>query len=179
MPDVVGRPRSEAIGQHDAQGYRDQPSELITHMYPPNSSYGIHDIIGRPANLLILDVAPPPPPPASGFIGLLDFVGYSVGKSSAVNVGFKGLLDFIGYSVGLAATGFPTQYAGLRVYYQGAVHDVCLVAVADAPAGMGAVPRIRKGGVTYAVYLVETGDTDATPVRIKTTTGTKAVRRKT
>lgn len=144
------------------------------YLYPVPSDANPHDV--RLCDPTVLCGGAPP---SVGFIGLLDFVGYSVGKSSAVNVGFKGLLDFIGYSVGLAATGFPTQYAGLRVYYQGAVHDVCLVAVADAPAGMGAVPRIRKGGVTYAVYLVETGDTDATPVRIKTTTGTKAVRRKT
>ena len=74
---------------------------------------------------------------------------------------------------------FPTQYAGLRAYYNGAVRELCLVAAADANTGMGAAPMLRKGGVTYAVYLVETTDPDATPVRIRTSTGTKAIRIKT
>lgn len=77
------------------------------------------------------------------------------------------------------ATGgsFPTQFAGLRVWHSGAVVSLCLVATADAPAGMGASPRVRKGGTTYAVYLVETSDPDASPVRIRTSAGTKAARR--
>ena len=75
--------------------------------------------------------------------------------------------------------GFPTQYAGLRTYYGGAVRELCLVAVADAPAGMGGVPRVYKGGTPYAVYLVETTDPNATPVRLRTSTGTKAIRVKT
>ena len=74
---------------------------------------------------------------------------------------------------------FPTQFAGLRVYYGGAVRELCLVAEADAPTGMGGVIKIDKGGTLYAVYLVETIDPDATPVRVRTTTGTKAVRIKT
>lgn len=74
---------------------------------------------------------------------------------------------------------FPTQYFGLKVYFQGAVRDLCLVATADAPAGMGAVPRIYKGGTPYAIYLVETGDTNASPVRLRTSAGTKAIRKKT
>ena len=74
---------------------------------------------------------------------------------------------------------FPTQYAGLRAYYNGAVRELCLVAAADANTGMGAAPMLRKGGVTYAVYLVETTDPDATPVRIRTSVGTKAIRIKT
>jgi hypothetical protein len=74
---------------------------------------------------------------------------------------------------------FPTQYAGLRTYYGGAVRELCLVAAADANTGMGAAPMIRKGGTTYAVYLVETTDPNATPVRVRTSTGTKAIRVKT
>lgn len=74
---------------------------------------------------------------------------------------------------------FPTQYAGLRTYYGGAVRELCLVAVADAPSGMGGVPRVYKGGTAYAVYLVETSDPNATPVRLRTSTGTKAIRVKT
>ena len=75
--------------------------------------------------------------------------------------------------------GFPTQYLGLRTYYHGAVQDLCLVAQADAPAGMGGVWKLSKNGTLYAVYLVETTDPNATPVRVKTTTGVKSVRIKT
>lgn len=75
--------------------------------------------------------------------------------------------------------GFPTQYPGLRTFYGAAVHDLCLVAVADAATGMGGVPMIDKNGTTYAIYLVETSDPDATPIRMQTTTGTKAIRAKT
>lgn len=87
----------------------------------------------------------------------------------------------LGFAMVWAAGGaaFPTQYFGLKAYYRGAVKDLCLVAVADAPAGMGGVPRVRKGGVTYAVYLVETSDPNASPVRVRTSTGVKAVREKT
>ena len=69
---------------------------------------------------------------------------------------------------------FPTQYPGLRVYYGGAVRSLCLVAVADAPTGD--TPMVRKGGTTYAVYLVDTTDPDASSVRLRTNDGTKAIR---
>lgn len=74
---------------------------------------------------------------------------------------------------------FPTQYSGLRIRKSGVTYDLCLVAVADAPTGMGGQPRIYKGGTAYAIYLVETTDPDASPLRMRTTTGTKAVRLKT
>ena len=76
-------------------------------------------------------------------------------------------------------SGFPTQYAGLRTYYNAAMRELCLVAVADAPTGMGGVLKVDKAGTTYAVYLVETSDPNATPVRVQTSTGTKAIRIKT
>ena len=44
---------------------------------------------------------------------------------------------------------------------------------------MGGMPVIRKNGVNYAVYLVETSDADASSVRLKTTTGIKSIRLKT
>ena len=44
---------------------------------------------------------------------------------------------------------------------------------------MGGVPKLRKGVTDYAVYLVETTDPNASPFRIRTTTGTKAIRKKT
>jgi hypothetical protein len=75
--------------------------------------------------------------------------------------------------------GFPTQYFGLKVYYGGAVRDLCLVAEADAPSGMGGVIKVRKSSGTFAVYLVETSDGNASTVRVRTATGTKAIRLKT
>lgn len=74
---------------------------------------------------------------------------------------------------------FPTQFFGLKAYYQGAVKDLCLVAEADAPSGMGGVLKVHKGGTNYAVYLVETTDPDASPVYVRTSTGVKAIREKT
>ena len=75
--------------------------------------------------------------------------------------------------------GFPTQYSGFKIQKTGSTIELCLVAEADAPSGMGGVLKIRKGGATYALYLVETSDGNASPVRIRTTTGTKAIRLKT
>ena len=79
-----------------------------------------------------------------------------------------------------AVLGFPTQFAGLR-WWDGAVAvDMCLVAQADGPAGMGAVLTIQgSGGSIYAVYLVETSDANASPMQIDTSAGTKAIRNKT
>lgn len=74
---------------------------------------------------------------------------------------------------------FPTQYSGFRTWYGGSMRELCLVAVADAPTGMGGVVKVRKAGTDYAVYLVETTDPDASSVRVETTTGTKSVRLKT
>jgi hypothetical protein len=71
------------------------------------------------------------------------------------------------------------QFLGLRAFYHGVVNDLCLVAEADAPAGMGGVVKLRKNGATYAVYLVDPADPNATPVRIRTTTAVQAVRVKT
>lgn len=86
------------------------------------------------------------------------------------------LPTFLSIDFELGDSTFPAQYSGLRIY-DGAVRELCLVATADAPAGD--CPRIRKGGTTYAIYLVDTGDPNASPVRIRTNDGTKAVRLKT
>jgi hypothetical protein len=75
-----------------------------------------------------------------------------------------------------AGDAFPTQYAGLR-FYKGTVQELCLVALADAPAGNQI--RIRKGGTDYAAYLVDTSDGNASAVRVRTSAGTKAIRLKT
>jgi len=79
----------------------------------------------------------------------------------------------------LGGSSFPTQYSGLRTYYAGAMKELCLVAVADAPSGMGGVLKVDKNGTIYAVYLVETSDGDASSVRMRTSTGTKSIRLKT
>lgn len=71
---------------------------------------------------------------------------------------------------------FPTQYAGLR-FFKGTVRELCLVAVSDAPAGDRLT--INKNGTLYAVYLVDTTDPNASPIRVHTNDGTKAIRLKT
>jgi hypothetical protein len=71
------------------------------------------------------------------------------------------------------------QFAGLRVWIAGAVRELCLVAVADAPTGMGGVLTVNKNGTYYSAYLVEVGGIEASPVMIQTTTGVKAIRNKT
>ena len=73
---------------------------------------------------------------------------------------------------------FPTQFFGLRTFYSGAVVDLCLVATADAPTGMGGQLFVDKSG-TRCIYLVETTDPQASKVRIRTSTGTKSIRLKT
>lgn len=79
----------------------------------------------------------------------------------------------------VAPPGFPTQYEFLRVYDDGAVKALSVVATADAPGGMGGQLRIMKGGTVYAVYLVETTDPNASTVRLRTSSGTKSLRWKT
>jgi hypothetical protein len=93
-----------------------------------------------------------------------------------------GLLPFLAIDprfLEFPGAAFPTQYLGLRAFFQGAVKDLCLVDVANAPAGMGGIIKINKVGTIYAVYLVETTDPDASPLRIQTSTGIKAIRLKT
>lgn len=85
----------------------------------------------------------------------------------------------VGWELLPSGGAFPTQYLGLRCYFHSAVQDLCLVAEADAPSGMGGAIKLDKNGTLYAVYLVETTDPDASPVRVETTAGTKAVRLKT
>jgi len=75
--------------------------------------------------------------------------------------------------------GFPTQFFGLKMFYQAAIRDLCLVAEADAPPSMGGVLKVRKGATSYVAYLVEVTDPEASPFYIRTTTGTKAIRKKT
>lgn len=80
---------------------------------------------------------------------------------------------------GSSGSSFPVQYFGFKIKKTGSIIELCLVAEADAPSGMGGVLKIRKGGVNYVLYLVETTDPNASPLRIKTSTGIKAIRLKT
>ena len=73
---------------------------------------------------------------------------------------------------------FPTQFFGLKVYYNGSTKDLTLVNVGQAPTG-GGIMRIKKGGVEYEVYLVDTADPNASSVRIQTPGGIKSIRLKT
>lgn len=74
---------------------------------------------------------------------------------------------------------FPTQFAGFKVRKAGVTIELCMVATADAPTGMGGQLRVRRTADTVALYLVETADPNASPVRVQTATGIKAVRLKT
>lgn len=78
-----------------------------------------------------------------------------------------------------ASGSFPTQFSGLKGRKSGSTIDLCLVLEADGATGMGGIPKLLKGGVEYALYLVETTDPNASPFRIRTSTGTKAIRLKT
>jgi hypothetical protein len=51
---------------------------------------------------------------------------------------------------------------------------LCMVATADAPAGNQF--RINKNGTTYAVYLVSTGDSNTSKIRVRTSSGTMSIR---
>lgn len=107
-------------------------------------------------------------------LALVAFVGHSTSTDLVARPAI-----YVQTAAAYVPPGFPTQFFGLRVYDNGAVQNLCLVATADAPTGMGASPRVRKGGTIYAVYLVETSDPNASTVRCRTSAGTKAIRLKT
>jgi hypothetical protein len=112
-----------------------------------------------------------------------DGVGASSGTGTATGTSTTSVSSTAsasGTSVASASSdAFPIQFFGLKAYYGAAVHDLCLVATANAPTGMGGAIRINKNGVFYAIYLVEISDINATPIRIQTSTGIKAIRVKT
>jgi hypothetical protein len=70
---------------------------------------------------------------------------------------------------------FPTQFDFLR-FQDGTEKQLCVVAEGDANVGEGI--RIHHGGVTYAVYIVDTSDTYASSIRFETAAGIRAVRLK-
>jgi hypothetical protein len=107
---------------------------------------------------------------------------YSVPSLSAVDFALvtytAPTYPYVGWEL-LPSSSFPTQFGGLRTYYSGAVRELCLVAEADAPTGMGGVLKVNKNGTDYAVYLVETSSPEASHIRVYTTSGAKAIRVKT
>ena len=103
------------------------------------------------------------------------FDGFLMGNMGPQNDGYLRPRRWA-FDVAAIVAAFPTQFAGLR-YFLGTVKELCLVALADAPAGPQW--RIRKGGTDYAVYLVDTTDPNASQVRIDTGAGIKAARLKT
>jgi len=64
--------------------------------------------------------------------------------------------------------GGPTYYHGLKVH---GVGELALCDVGSHPL------RIRKGGTTYGIELVDTADPNASAIRIKTPGGVKAIRK--
>lgn len=118
---------------------------------------------------------------------IANVVGQAIEHCPRLYAGHPNLTDIIlrpqmfcpGAVVEAGGGGFPTQFSGLKAYFGAVIQELCLVATGDAPTGMGGVPRIQNNGVTYAVYLVETGDSNASPIRIRTGAGTKAIRKKT
>ncbi len=56
------------------------------------------------------------------------------------------------------------------------IYYLHIVGLGDGQAGMGGIPRKRIDGVTYDILLVELADPLASPMRIRTTTATKAVK---
>lgn len=101
------------------------------------------------------------------------------GSAPEIRAGVRGF-PFLLYGTGVpsGAPPEPTCLAGLR-YFHGSVKELCLVPEAEAPTGMGGVWKVRKAGGTFAVYLVETSDPNASEVRIRTSAGIKAARKKT
>lgn len=99
-------------------------------------------------------------------LNAVDFALVSYTLPTYMNIGWELLPDL----------SFPTQFAGFR-YFLGAVKELALVALADAPAGDQW--RIRKNGTDYAVYLVDTTDPNASQIRVQTSEGLKAARLKT
>lgn len=67
------------------------------------------------------------------------------------------------------------QLPALRYSDGSGTHGLRVVPNGSGNPNMGGIPKMRKDGVTYDVYLVETTDPTASHVRIKTTQGVKAI----
>lgn len=70
----------------------------------------------------------------------------------------------------------PVFYCGiLKVKDDAGVYHLSVTDLGSGAAGKGGIPRIQKGGVTYDIFLVEVSDPTASPARIRTSLGTKAI----
>ncbi len=81
------------------------------------------------------------------------------------------------YVEGVFVSGLSTQYPIVFIKATSGIIQLATVAESDAPTGMGGVLKTAKAGTKYAFILVETSDPKASPVRIKTTTGVKSIRK--
>jgi hypothetical protein len=81
------------------------------------------------------------------------------------------------YIEGMFVTGLSVQYPIVFVKATSGIIQLATVGETDAPTGMGGVLKTAKAGTKYAFVLVETTHPKASPVRIKTTTGVKSIRK--
>ena len=70
---------------------------------------------------------------------------------------------------------FPVQYNYLRLRANNTTYALCLVGNGRGNS-TAQIPHVRRNGANYDIYLVPVANSYASPVRIKTTTGTLAVR---
>lgn len=71
------------------------------------------------------------------------------------------------------------QFSGFDVIYANVLRHLCLVPEDNVSDEMGGLLRMRLGGTTYGVFLVETDDDYASNVHVMTKAGVKAIRLKT
>lgn len=89
---------------------------------------------------------------------------------------YEGTLGFDPVFPAIPPPTFPPQFFGLRGRTMLATVDLCLVDLTNAPSGLGGSIRIQKPDGAYAIYLVPTTDPNASPFRVATADGVKAVR---
>lgn len=163
---AVGKPASDTITLSDSSSKAVGKSQSDT----ISLSDGIAKLFGlnKADTIALSDLISLPGVPVAYSFTLSDTISLS---DTSVQVLVSG--------VPVPTVSFHAQFSGLRIFYEGSVHELSLVSEADAPIGMGGILKIRKDGVNYVVYLVEVNDANASRLRIRTTTGTKAIRLKT
>ena len=81
------------------------------------------------------------------------------------------------YVEGTFIGGLSTTYPIVFARTSSGTVQLLTVAEGDAPSGMGGVLKVNKAGTNYAFVLVDASDPKASPVRVKTTTGVKSIRK--
>ena len=110
----------------------------------------------------------------SGSITVGAFVEYAIGSTQSVtSVRIRYSTTKKGRWCGVNEVDF--NEISVASYYHGlSIQGVGELALCD----VGTNPlRIRKGGTTYGIELVETGDPNASAIRIQTGTGVKSIRK--